>query len=65
MPVIIIENGKVHRLYTQNWDKIVDPNTVTPDRCRTLYRQRRYMMEYIAALHDKIDELITVMPKKP
>ena len=58
---IEIEDGKVKRQFTSGWSSSgfinLDP---LPKMVKSLVDQKNSMVEYIEALHDKIDKLIEI-----
>lgn len=56
---IEFENGKVHRRFTEEWKDSGFINLdKLPEMTKVLVDQRKSMMEYIEALHDKIDWIL-------
>jgi DNA-dependent RNA polymerase auxiliary subunit epsilon len=53
------DNRKIERQFTKEWGNsgFINMDKI-PDIVRALVDQRNSMMEYIEALHDKIDKLI-------
>lgn len=52
-------DGKIHRRFTESWRKSGDvDDEKIPEWIAAFMSQRRNMVRYIEALHDKIDELL-------
>lgn len=57
--IIGFEKGKIERKFTEDWAKSGLFNLEkVPDLVTTLVEQRKSMIEYIEALHDKIDWIL-------
>ncbi len=58
---IEIEDGKVKRQFTSGWSNSGFINLdQLPKMVKSLVDQKNSMVEYIEALHDKIDKLIEI-----